>query len=163
MTAPGLRTRLRLLNGTTTGDLGPISALLTGPDGDESATQEHYQLQMRSSHFILAPRGDRIYTYRMVEAMAMGMVPIVIADGYVFPFEGTTHARVTASTRPFLPPAYVPGTLCVLFSLHVPSAYSSPSAYPLRTLCVHATLAPSLRVRSARNPTETHSVSHHAR
>ena len=42
---------------------------------------------MSRSHFGLSPRGDNIFSMRTFELMAHGFIPIVIADGYLRPFE----------------------------------------------------------------------------
>lgn len=36
--------------------------------------------------FALVPRGDMPYAYRLIEALAFGAVPVVLADEYVLPF-----------------------------------------------------------------------------
>ena len=42
---------------------------------------------MLHSHFGLAPRGDNLYTRRFLEIMSSGVIPIVLADGWVPPFD----------------------------------------------------------------------------
>ena len=48
---------------------------------DESAIKLHV-----ASRFSLCPRGDACYSYRMVEALSCGAIPILIGDGWVLPF-----------------------------------------------------------------------------
>ncbi|KAI9002077.1 exostosin family-domain-containing protein [Hyaloraphidium curvatum] len=42
---------------------------------------------LSSSAFVLAPRGDAEFSYRFTEAVCSGGVPVLLADGYVTPFE----------------------------------------------------------------------------
>ena len=96
-TAIDLRAAIRRLDGAHAGGLGPIEAVFSHNSADATrATQEHYYKQMEQSHFGMAPRGDRLFSYRMVETMASGAVPIVISDGYVFPFEGLIDWNASA-------------------------------------------------------------------
>ena len=74
---------------------------------------------MRHSHFAIAPRGDRVYSYRVVEAMAMGSVPVVLADGYVFPFEDVINWTAAAVHVPEADVASLPRILAALPLAHV--------------------------------------------
>jgi hypothetical protein len=40
---------------------------------------------MRQSTFALVPRGDANFSYRLLEALAAGAVPVVFSDGWVLP------------------------------------------------------------------------------
>ena len=42
---------------------------------------------LHDSKFGLVPRGDAMFSYRLMETMAMGVVPIIISDGWQLPFE----------------------------------------------------------------------------
>lgn len=39
-----------------------------------------------NSSFVLVPRGDMPFAYRLLEALAFGAVPVVVADEYILPF-----------------------------------------------------------------------------
>lgn len=39
-----------------------------------------------ASRFALCPRGDAVYSFRVVEALSCGAIPVVIGDGWVLPF-----------------------------------------------------------------------------
>jgi hypothetical protein len=49
------------------------------PSGD-------YMSEMMSSEFCLVPRGDCLFSYRLLEALAASCIPVVLSDGYVIPF-----------------------------------------------------------------------------
>ena len=42
--------------------------------------------EMMSSEFCLVPRGDCLFSYRLLEALASSCIPVVLSDGYVIPF-----------------------------------------------------------------------------
>jgi hypothetical protein len=48
---------------------------------------ERYIEMLGSSEFSLCPRGTGISSVRLFESMAMGAIPVVIADGYKFPLQ----------------------------------------------------------------------------
>ena len=39
-----------------------------------------------ASKFVLCPRGDDVYSFRFVEALSCGAVPVISGDGWVLPF-----------------------------------------------------------------------------
>ena len=45
-----------------------------------------YDDLMLHSEFVLVPRGNGMYSYRLSEAIASGAIPVVIADHYTLPF-----------------------------------------------------------------------------
>ena len=45
-----------------------------------------YQQEMEDSNFCLIPRGDCLFSYRLLEALAAGCIPVILSDGYVLPF-----------------------------------------------------------------------------
>lgn len=51
-----------------------------------SAEQQIYTELMARSRFSAAPRGHDIFSYRLLEVMAAGAVPVVLADDWVLPF-----------------------------------------------------------------------------
>ena len=42
---------------------------------------------MACSRFVVAPRGHALHSSRLLEALAVGAVPVVVSDGWVLPFE----------------------------------------------------------------------------
>jgi len=48
----------------------------------------YFELLQRSV-FALVPRGDCMFSYRLLEALSFGCVPVVISDGWVLPFDRT--------------------------------------------------------------------------
>jgi len=42
---------------------------------------------MATSTFAIVPRGDSLFSYRLLEAMSFGCVPIIVSDGWVLPFD----------------------------------------------------------------------------
>jgi hypothetical protein len=48
---------------------------------------ERYQNLLAASCFAFVPRGDRLFSYRLLEVMAFGCVPIILSDGWVLPFD----------------------------------------------------------------------------
>lgn len=61
---------------------------------------------MAKSVFAFVPRGDALFSYRLLEAMAFGCIPIVLSDGWVLPFDRTIDWQQTALA---LPEATIPG------------------------------------------------------
>jgi hypothetical protein len=46
-----------------------------------------YHVMMGSAKFCLLPRGDRRWTYRLMDVLEHGCIPVLIADGLSLPFE----------------------------------------------------------------------------
>ena len=58
-------------------------------------TAEEYNNILRNSKFALLPRADGYaLSYRMVECMNLGCIPVIISDGYVLPF----HSEIDYSS-----------------------------------------------------------------
>jgi hypothetical protein len=57
-----------------------------GEVGASHATERMAHL-LRDSHFGLAPAGDGWHSYRLMEIMAMGTVPVILSDEWSLPFE----------------------------------------------------------------------------
>lgn len=51
---------------------------------------DHYEIMARSI-FTLCPAGMGRWTFRFVEALLMGSIPVILSDDYVLPFSGTIH------------------------------------------------------------------------
>lgn len=54
---------------------------------EKRAFESEYVKVSLSSHFILCPRGEGVNSYRLYEAMQMGLVPVIISDDWI-PMEG---------------------------------------------------------------------------
>ncbi len=48
----------------------------------------YFELLQRSV-FALVPRGDCLFSYRLLEALSFGCIPVIISDGWVLPFDRT--------------------------------------------------------------------------
>jgi Exostosin family len=58
--------------------------------GDNDATiQEKYRAILQQSQFAAVPRGDYLYTYRLVEVLSAGAIPVILADDWVLPFHNS--------------------------------------------------------------------------
>eukprot|EP01104_Vermistella_antarctica_P001302 TRINITY_DN11354_c0_g1_i1.p1 TRINITY_DN11354_c0_g1~~TRINITY_DN11354_c0_g1_i1.p1 ORF type:complete len:443 (-),score=53.80 TRINITY_DN11354_c0_g1_i1:104-1432(-) len=45
-----------------------------------------FKSTMADTQFALVPRGNGLHTYRLIEAMSAGCIPVLLCDGYVLPF-----------------------------------------------------------------------------
>eukprot|EP00042_Codosiga_hollandica_P041153 m.364482 g.364482 ORF g.364482 m.364482 type:complete len:376 (-) comp56039_c0_seq2:126-1253(-) len=59
---------------------------------DNEVTKEYASL-MTSTDFGLVPRGDSLYSFRFLETLAAGAIPIILSDGWVLPFEEVLDYR----------------------------------------------------------------------
>ncbi len=46
-----------------------------------------YASLLESSYFAFVPRGDAEFSYRLLEVMSAGCIPVVLSDGWVLPFD----------------------------------------------------------------------------
>jgi hypothetical protein len=56
-------------------------------DAENGITDPDYVELMAASIFAFVPRGEAEFSYRLLEAMSFGCIPIVISDGLVLPFD----------------------------------------------------------------------------
>jgi len=56
-----------------------LDATSGNADGD-------YQDIMENADFAFVPRGDALFSYRLLEAMSFGCIPIILSDNWVLPF-----------------------------------------------------------------------------
>lgn len=47
---------------------------------------DDYRDLMENADFAFIPRGDALFSYRLLEAMSFGSIPIILADNWVLPF-----------------------------------------------------------------------------
>lgn len=64
--------------------------LITGPEEMAMAMNEtqfpaSFKKMASKSKFAATPRGDNLFSYRFSEVMGCGAIPVVYADGYIFP------------------------------------------------------------------------------
>lgn len=48
-----------------------------------------YEALLANSVFAFVPRGDALFSYRLLEVMSFGCIPIILSDGWVLPFDRT--------------------------------------------------------------------------
>jgi hypothetical protein len=56
-------------------------------DATTGAADPRYVELLRRSVFAFIPRGDAVFSYRLLEALSFGCVPVVLSDGWVLPFD----------------------------------------------------------------------------
>jgi hypothetical protein len=56
-------------------------------DAVNSKTDPEYEDLFLKSTFAFVPRGDALFSYRLLEAMSFGCIPIILSDGWVLPFD----------------------------------------------------------------------------
>jgi hypothetical protein len=69
-------------------------------DAENDVADDSYRDLLRDSTFAFVPRGDHEFSYRLLEVMSFGCVPIVISDGLVPPFDRIINWRACAITIP---------------------------------------------------------------
>lgn len=60
--------------------VGKINALT-------KSTDNNYEGLLRNSIFAFVPRGDANFSYRLLEVMSFGCIPVILSDGWVLPFD----------------------------------------------------------------------------
>jgi hypothetical protein len=58
-------------------------------DATAAKTDAAFTDLLARSIFAFVPRGDALFSYRLLEALSFGCIPIVLADGWVLPFDRT--------------------------------------------------------------------------
>jgi hypothetical protein len=56
-------------------------------DKEAGATDSEYESLLDRSVFAFVPRGDALFSYRLLETMARGAIPVILSDGWVLPFD----------------------------------------------------------------------------
>jgi hypothetical protein len=55
-------------------------------DATSGSLDTHYASLLARSVFTFVPRGDALFSYRLLEALSFGCIPIILSDGWVLPF-----------------------------------------------------------------------------
>lgn len=58
-------------------------------DAIAGKTDTSYEDLLDRSVFSFVPRGDALFSYRLLEVMARGSIPVILSDGWVLPFDRT--------------------------------------------------------------------------
>lgn len=79
-----VRSRILLLNCTESylKDTSKNNLWDLGPEEKKKFEVEYVNISLKS-HFILCPRGEGVNSYRLYEAMQMGLAPVIISDQWV--------------------------------------------------------------------------------
>jgi hypothetical protein len=56
-------------------------------DATRRVVDEEYLRLLDESMFALVPRGDALFSYRLLEVMSFGCIPIILSDGWILPFD----------------------------------------------------------------------------
>jgi hypothetical protein len=77
-------------------------------DAINAKTDRDYEELLSKSIFAFVPRGDALFSYRLLEVMSFGCIPIVLSDGWILPFDrllswDRMSLRVHADVIPQLP------------------------------------------------------------
>lgn len=56
-------------------------------DATTGRADKRYRALMESADFAFIPRGDALFSYRLLEAMSFGCIPIILSDNWVLPFD----------------------------------------------------------------------------
>jgi hypothetical protein len=60
-------------------------------DATAGKTDTIYTDLLAASTFAFVPRGDAMFSYRLLEAMSFGCIPIVLSDNWILPFDRTVE------------------------------------------------------------------------
>jgi Exostosin family len=56
-------------------------------DAVSSVGDREYQELLSNSIFAFVPRGDALFSYRLLEALSFGCIPVILSDGWVLPLD----------------------------------------------------------------------------
>lgn len=62
-------------------------------DATAGVVDSAYYDLLNESLFAIVPRGDTHFSYRLLEALSFGCIPIILSDGWVLPFDRTIPWR----------------------------------------------------------------------
>jgi hypothetical protein len=80
-------------------------------DATSGKIDQAYVDLMAKSVFAFVPRGDALFSYRLLEAMSFGCIPVVLSDGWVLPFDRTVAWQNVALRVPEAAIAGIPAFL----------------------------------------------------
>lgn len=80
-------------------------------DAENGTVDSPYVELMARSRFAFVPRGDSLFSYRLLEAMSFGCIPVVISDGWVLPFDRSVDWAAMAVHLPEAEVGYLPAIL----------------------------------------------------
>lgn len=83
-------------------------------DAQKNKTDQAFVNLMNESLFALVPRGDALYSYRLLEALSFGCIPIVLSDGWVLPFDRVVPWSEIALHVPEAEVATIPARIAAL-------------------------------------------------
>jgi hypothetical protein len=63
-------------------------------------TDPAYAALLATSIFAFVPRGDALFSYRLLEAMSYGCIPVILSDNWVPPFDRSVEWRAFALHHP---------------------------------------------------------------
>jgi hypothetical protein len=86
-------------------------------DAIAAVADSEYQDLLTRSAFAFVPRGDALFSYRLLEALSFACVPIVQSDGWILPFDRSVDWSTTALLVPESATGTIPEMLEV-FSDH---------------------------------------------
>jgi hypothetical protein len=77
-------------------------------DAIEQKSDRDYEQLLARSTFGFVPRGDALFSYRLLEVMSFGCIPIILSDEWVLPFDRTVpweelSLHVNAEAIPGIP------------------------------------------------------------
>jgi hypothetical protein len=77
-------------------------------DSERGIVDTRYAALMLESQFSFVPRGDTLFSYRLLEAVSFGCIPVILSDGWVLPFDrtidwGAISVQVPEAIVPELP------------------------------------------------------------
>ena len=80
-------------------------------DAEARLVDTAYTDLLHRSVFAFVPRGDTEFTYRLLEVMSFGCIPVVLADGQILPFDRTIDWDNAAVRLPERQVARIPALL----------------------------------------------------
>ena len=83
-------------------------------DAERGIIDEAYADLLAASLFAFVPRGDAEFSYRLLEVMSFGCIPIVVSDGLVLPFDRTVPWNCFSIHMPEQRIEHVPHLLTVI-------------------------------------------------
>jgi len=83
-------------------------------DASEKRIDSAYHDLLDQSVFALVPRGDAHFSYRLLESLSFGCIPIILSDGWVLPFDRTIRWREMSLHMPEAATDRIPSLLAQL-------------------------------------------------